>query len=230
MQYFDADFLGFFRELAANNKREWFKARKKRYEESVKQPFERLIEDLGQEMQRIEPGIDLRLPKELIFRIYKDSRFSKDKTPYKLHASAILSSKGRKAIDWPAYYLQFGPAGVWVGGGAYRLSPAQVLAVREAILDQRDSFEHLLVQPAFEQYYPAGLQGEKHKRIPKQFRALGEELPMIYQKQYYFMRTYEEEAEMDEILQSKELLSWLLEHFEAAMGINRFLREALAGE
>ncbi|MEL6943413.1 MAG: DUF2461 domain-containing protein, partial [Bacteroidota bacterium] len=105
MKHFTPDFLNFFKDLRANNEREWFHANKKRYEQSVKIPFQAFIADVIEHASIFDPNI-LITPKDAIFRIYKDTRFSKDKTPYKLHASAVVSRGGRKDLTSIGIYLE----------------------------------------------------------------------------------------------------------------------------
>ena len=92
--------LDFLKELSKNNNREWFHANKKRYEADLKKPFEAFIGQLIESFNRIDPSIEIQ-PKEAIFRIYRDTRFSKDKTPYKTHVGAIISKYGRKGKEYP---------------------------------------------------------------------------------------------------------------------------------
>ena len=95
MAYFDTDYLEFFKELAGNNHKEWFDIHRKRYEQSVKIPMQVFVKDLILALKRIDKEIQIE-PKDAIFRINRDIRFSKDKSPYKLQSSAIISKYGKK--------------------------------------------------------------------------------------------------------------------------------------
>src|SRR5690606_31023698 len=89
--YFDKDYLDFFKELAANNNRDWFHANKKRYENSVKKPFATFVTDtISKVKDEYDSKLDLEV-KNSVFRINRDIRFSNDKSPYKLHSAAIIS-------------------------------------------------------------------------------------------------------------------------------------------
>src|SRR5687767_11767844 len=90
MGYFDEETFSFLRELKRNNDRDWFKANKERYEESVKEPFLRFIDDVGPELRKVSRNLvaDPRPVGGSLFRIYRDVRFSKDKSPYKTHVGA----------------------------------------------------------------------------------------------------------------------------------------------
>ena len=100
MQYFTQDYLDFFTELHQNDHKEWFHSQKKRYEISVKAPFERFIGDLIDRTQEHDPALQITA-KECILRINRDIRFSKDKTPYNLHRRAFVSQGGRKDKSIP---------------------------------------------------------------------------------------------------------------------------------
>ena len=86
---FNEEYLDFFKELAQFNKKEWFDENRKRYEKSVKIPFKKFVTELIQEIQKIDPEVEIEA-KDAVFRINRDIRFSKDKTPYKIQMSAIL--------------------------------------------------------------------------------------------------------------------------------------------
>ena len=125
MAYFDADFIQFFKELEAKNNRDWFQANKKRYEARVKKPFASFVAELIDQLQPLDPRM-LITPKDAIFRIYRDVRFSPDKAPYKNHVSANLSPGGRKDMLRPCIYLQFNHQSAAVYSGLYRLQAKEV--------------------------------------------------------------------------------------------------------
>jgi uncharacterized protein (TIGR02453 family) len=97
MSFFTADYLAFFKELAANNHKEWFDANRKRYETSVKEPFKAFTQHLIDELAKKEPAFKELKASDCIFRINRDIRFSKDKTPYKTQCSAVISPNGKKS-------------------------------------------------------------------------------------------------------------------------------------
>ena len=115
MTDFSPDYLEFFKELAANNHKEWFDQNRKRYESVVRDPFKTFIGQLISEMSKSDPELDIEA-KDAIFRINRDIRFSKDKTPYKLYNSALISPSGRKDKNNPGIYLEFSPEKLGVYG------------------------------------------------------------------------------------------------------------------
>jgi uncharacterized protein (TIGR02453 family) len=136
MGYFDEQTFSFLRELKRNNDRAWFNANKERYEESVKEPFLRFIEDVGPELRKVSRNLvaDPRPVGGSLFRIYRDIRFSKDKSPYKTHVGAHFPlGKGMAA---PGYYLHLEPDECFVAGGMWMPEPPSLQKIRERIAER----------------------------------------------------------------------------------------------
>jgi uncharacterized protein (TIGR02453 family) len=136
MGYFDEETFSFLRELKRNNDREWFAANKQRYEESVKEPFLRFIEDVGPELRKVSRNLvaDPRPVGGSLFRIYRDVRFSKDKSPYKTHVGAHFPLG--KGMASPGYYLHLEPGECFVAGGMWMPEPAALQSIRERIAER----------------------------------------------------------------------------------------------
>jgi uncharacterized protein (TIGR02453 family) len=133
MRYFDAETFAFLRDLAKNNDRDWFAENRERYEESVKEPFLQFISDVGPELRKVSKALvaDPRPNGGSMFRIYRDVRFSKDKSPYKPYASAHFSMG--KGAHGPGYYLHLQPGQCFVAGGMWMPEPDVLQAIRERI-------------------------------------------------------------------------------------------------
>ena len=95
MPYFEKDFLEFFKELEKNNNKDWFDANRKRYEKVIKDPFKAFVQKMIDRMHELDSSVIIQ-PKDCIFRINRDIRFSKDKTPYKSNVSAVVGVGGKK--------------------------------------------------------------------------------------------------------------------------------------
>lgn len=219
--YFSGDFLEFFKELAANNHKDWFDANRKRYEVSVKDPFKQFIADLTTEVHKIDPSINIDA-KDAIFRINRDIRFSKDKSPYKLNRSAIISSAGRKDHSVPGFYIALGPDQTALGGGAYFLRPEQLHRLRLHILNTEKKLEKLLSNPSFVTHFEE-IKGEKNKRLPPEFRERADQQPLLYNKQFYFMA----EAPANWVTRD-DLMDNCLAYFSAAAPVHQYLVEAIS--
>jgi uncharacterized protein (TIGR02453 family) len=136
MGYFGDDTFAFLRELKRNNDREWFNANKDRYEESVKEPFLQFINDVGPALRKVSPNLvaDPRPTGGSMFRIHRDIRFSKDKSPYKTHVGAHFPLG--KGTGGPGYYLHLEPGECFVAGGMWMPEPAALQGIRERIAER----------------------------------------------------------------------------------------------
>lgn len=226
MQYFTEGFNNFFKGLAPNNNKDWFHENKKTYEKEVKKAFAKFLTDLIQTIkERYDPELDLEV-KNATFRINRDIRFSKDKTPYKLHVSAIISNGGRKNMQIPGMYLQFSVGELWLGGGMYRPGKENLQLIREHIARHPEKVRQLKEDKKFKEIYGA-IQGEQNKRIPKEFKEALTKEPLIANKQFYFMAQYEDD---ESILLQEDLMDWVLKHYEAGKAWNQFFIDAISVE
>ena len=220
MAYFTKEFQKFLRQLEKNNEREWFKANKKRYEDQLKKPFEAFVQVMIDRLQEKDPEVVIT-PKDAIFRIYRDTRFSKDKTPYKTHLSAVIAKGGRKDFSSPGMYLQFGAHDARYYSGAYAPSKDQLYKIREAIAANPKKFKSIISNKKFVENF-GEIQGEKNKRIPKEFREAAEKQPLIFNKGFYCYKILDEEV----ILQD-DLPNVLMDLYKIVRPLNNFLAEAM---
>lgn len=223
----NSDFLQFLYDLSQNNNRDWFEKNKKRYETTVKKPFEQTVAAVIERVQQMEPTYGPLLPKDCIFRIYRDTRFSQDKTPYKTHISAQFTPKHIKstndAISYPGYYFQVEFGSLWIGGGAYYLDKEPLRKVRTAISQDPDAFKSLLESADFKEKY-GDIRGEKNKVLPPEFKEAARSEPLIANKQLYFM------AEMDpEIALRSDFPDFVAAYFQAGKPLNEYFRKAILG-
>jgi len=137
MRYFDADALEFLGDLRRHNDRTWFNEHKERYERALREPFLEFIADAGPELRTISKNLvaDPRPSGGSLFRIHRDVRFSKDKSPYKTHAGAHFQLGG-KGAHGPGYYLHLEPAECFVAGGIWMPEPEVLQQIRQRIADK----------------------------------------------------------------------------------------------
>lgn len=135
-KYVTPELFVFFRELERNNDREWFAKNKSRYEESVRDPLLQLVSDFGPRLHKIHPSLvaDPRPVGGALFRIHRDVRFSKDKTPYKTHAGLRFPHEEGKDVHAPCYYLHLEPGNVFAGSGIWHPDGATLRRIRDAIV------------------------------------------------------------------------------------------------
>jgi uncharacterized protein (TIGR02453 family) len=168
--HFTADHYAFLRDLRDNNDRDWFKAHKKDYERQVKEPALAFIRDFAPRLEQLTPHLRA-IPKVAggsLFRIYRDTRFSKDKTPYKTHTGIHFNHEMCKDVHAPGFYLHLAPGEVFIGGGIWRPDSATLFKLREAIV------AHPARWAALKHDLSAGdggfgLTGDSLKRPPRDF-------------------------------------------------------------
>lgn len=220
MAYFTHDYLDFFKELAANNNKDWFDKNRKRYENEVREPFKLFVAELIGAIAKHDPELHLEA-KDAIFRINRDIRFSKDKTPYKLNNSAIISSEGRKNKNHPGIYIEFGPEKLAFYGGVYMPDTRQVKKIRTYFAQHEKELRAVLNEPGFKNTFGA-IQGEKSKRLPKEFKDAAVRQALIWNKQWYYFCHLPAETVFDD-----QLLEKLLDLERKASGMKSFLNKAL---
>ncbi len=220
MTNFTKDFTKFFEELERNNNREWFAQNKIRFENSVKNPFHSLVSDLILRMAENDPAL-MTNAKDSIFRIYRDVRFSKDKTPYKTNVSAMISARGKKDHSYPGLYLEIDKDGAKIYGGVYGAGKELLYNIRTFIANNLDEFKDCYSDENFRSTY-GEIIGDKNKIIPKEFKELIEKEPLILNKQFYYC------AGIDKaVLTNDNFLSKIIETYNAAARINSYLKEAV---
>lgn len=220
MSYFNKSFIDFFKGLAANNNTAWFAENKKTYETEVKEPFKRLVDEMIRRIQKHQPEVQIAAA-DAIFRINKDIRFSKEKIPYNTHVSANISSQGRKSKEEPGFYFQLSHDKIMMYGGAYMVEPATLQKIRSTIAKDPKAFAALYNDKNFKEKF-GGIQGEKNKKIPDEFKAVEEKEPLVANKQFF----YGAELKAKAILQD-DLPDVLMEYYKAGKKMNDYLKAAM---
>lgn len=216
------NYISFFKDLAANNNRDWFIANKKRYEKDVKQPFTALVQEVIEKMQIIDPEIKVE-PKECIFRINRDIRFSKDKTPYKLHMSAGVSRSGKKDNSSPGIYWQLGPEQLDIAGGVYEPDKELLNKIRGAIVADPKGIMNALNNKKFKETFGDIGGDDKYKILPKPYKELAPDLPVLYNKSFHYWATYSGAKHITQ----DNLAKFLVDHFKIAGKYNEWLKKAI---
>ncbi|MEQ9188253.1 MAG: DUF2461 domain-containing protein [Cryomorphaceae bacterium] len=220
MAWFTNEYNDFFKELEKNNNREWFTDNKKRFETHVKKPFESFITDMIIRMQSFDPECKIEA-KDAIFRIYRDVRFSNDKTPYKTRMSAVVSQGGRKDTSLEGIYLELGHNHVRMYGGVYQPDKEQLQRIRQEILYNQADFEKRINAKKFKDRF-GELRGEKNKRLPPEFVEIQDQQPLIANKQFYYF------TEMDpSLLTSDGLIDAFFEAYSDSRDVRDFLHTPL---
>jgi uncharacterized protein (TIGR02453 family) len=160
--------------------------------------------------------------KDAIFRINRDIRFSKDKSPYKLQMGAVIAPGGRKeGMGIPGMYLELSPAHFRFYSGVYMPEKEVLYNIRDYIMKHSKELDKLVSDKEFVSKF-GELRGEKNKVLPKEFKAAAEEQPFLFNKQFYFFA----ELPAETILRD-DFAEVIMEHFEASQPVRQFLTKAI---
>jgi len=164
---FPVEGIEFFRALTRHNNRDWFQPRKQIFEEKLKQPMCELVGAVNRAMLDFAHNY-VTDPEKAIYRIYRDTRFSKDKTPYKDHLAANFRWRGAGRHERAGYYFAISPKEVAIGGGLYMPDKDVLLALRQHIAENHARMRKILSAPKLRKLL-GELQGEQLTRGPKGF-------------------------------------------------------------
>ena len=169
---FTADLYRFLTELEINNNRQWFNANKDRYINDVRDPMSRFIMAMQEPLKGITAHVvaDPRPVGGSMFRIYRDTRFSKDKTPYKTHAAIHFRHKVGKDVHGPGLYFHMGPKDNGLGGGIWHPDSAALRKIRDRIAGHSGEWGRITQDQAFVEAF-GGIGGDQLKRMPRDFDA-----------------------------------------------------------
>ncbi len=159
--------IAFLRGLKRHNNRDWFNARKAQYEELVRAPMLDVVERLAVDFQKFAP--ELAAGPRSLFRIYRDTRFSTDKSPYKTQVSAVFPNKQLPKHGGAGLYMEVAPGWVWVGGGLYAPDTPMLHKVREHIASNLRRFRSIVESPAFRRKAGPLEGGQQLQRVPRGF-------------------------------------------------------------
>jgi uncharacterized protein (TIGR02453 family) len=212
--------LAFLRALKRNNDREWFRARKDDYERHVRAPMIELLGRLAGDLPRFAPEL-VSDPRVSLYRIYRDTRFSHDKTPLKTHVAAHFPSRQFPRGDGAGLYLEIAPKWVWVGGGLYMPSSSDLQAIRAYIADTHPKLHRTVRARAFTDAVGT-LGGERLTRVPRGY--LKDHPAADYLRHRQFLAGREFEADF---ATSDRFYPELLKVFRSVFPLVRFLNTPL---
>jgi uncharacterized protein (TIGR02453 family) len=218
---FPAAGISFLRDLKKHNDREWFTPRKPQFEEQVRRPMIELVAAIHRGMARFAPQY-VGEPEKCVYRIYRDTRFSKDKTPYKTYMSALLLRHGfDKNMGSAAYYFAISPENIEIAGGIYTPDRDVLLAVRQYIADHYKELRAILAKPKLRKLC-GELQGASVSRMPKGF-ACEHPAEDLIRRKYYLLDTKIE----PKLATTPKLAAELLARIEAMLPFVEFLNAPL---
>jgi uncharacterized protein (TIGR02453 family) len=214
--------LTFLRALTRHNDRDWFRARKVEYERTVRAPMAALVEQLDADFRDFAPEL-LASPRRSIFRIYRDTRFTEDKSPLKTTIAAVFPHRDLPKHASAALYLEVGPKRVLAAGGLYTPSPLQLRAVRQHVAANHSRLRTIVLAPGFVRA-TGGLQGNTLARMPRGFDADHAAAAFLRMKQFLIWKEWPASLAV-----SARFYASVLSVFRAGAPLVRFLNEPLVG-
>ncbi|MDA3930623.1 MAG: DUF2461 domain-containing protein [Prolixibacteraceae bacterium] len=213
------EIIGFLNKLEQNNTKEWFNENRAVYQ-STKEQFLHLSEILISEIRTFDSEIPAIDPKKCMFRIFRDVRFSKDKTPYKTNYGTFIARDGRKGGN-PGYYIHMQPGRSFLGGGIYMPDPAKLKAIRTEIYNYPTDFIDLLEASDFKANFQL-FNTNKLKTAPKGFPKDFEYIDLLRYKSYApFMNL------TDEQIRDPNLIDFVVGKFKILAAFNQYLNSAI---
>lgn len=214
--------IQFLSDLKQNNNRDWFLENKPRFEKAKKE-FEIFVDALILGIAKFDPSIGHHKAKDCIFRIYRDVRFSHDKSPYKTHFGAHVTAAAKKSEihSRAGYYIHIGPGESMLAGGAYLPQGPWLKAIRQEIAYNPDEFKAILNGKDFKHYF-GQMEGEKLKRAPKDYDPAHPEIELLKYKSYLATNTCS-----DALVTSADFATHAIEVFKALHPFDAFLNRAM---
>ena len=219
---FEKSSIAFLEQLAANNNREWFRENKTRYEEQVLDVALRFIQSMQDPLAQLAPHFTA-IPQRMggsLMRVYRDTRFSKNKLPYKTNIGIQFRHERAKDVHSPGYYVHVDPEQVFVGVGMWRPESDALLAIRQRIATRPSEWKSVLRDPAFRRHFELG--GESLSRAPRGFDKDHELIEDIRRKSYIAVRNLDADDSLGPEFQRKVEAT-----FAAATPFMKFLCRAV---
>jgi uncharacterized protein (TIGR02453 family) len=212
--------VSFLRSLKRHNDREWFRARREQYDTHVRGPMIAVVEQLAQDFRTFAPEL-IASPKQSMFRVYRDTRFSSNKKPLKTHAAAVFRTRDLPKPQGAGLYFEIAPGWVWIGGGMWRPEPPELVRIRAHIADTWPEIRSITRAASFRRRFEE-LSGDAMTRVPRGYRA--DHPAALYLKHRQFYGGAEFPAAL---AHSREFYPTLVATFKALMPLVRFLNEPL---
>ncbi|MCX6283899.1 MAG: DUF2461 domain-containing protein [Bacteroidetes bacterium] len=218
----DPTIIDFLNLLKENNNRDWFHANKKMYD-IAKLEMEAFVDNLIPQVAAFEPSVKYVTAKECMFRIFRDVRFSKDKSPYKTNMGAWITRGGRKSPG-PGYYLHIQPGESMLAGGVYMPEPDQLKKIRQEIYYNAEEFKAILGNRNSKKYFDSLSDWDKQKLAPRDFPKDFPDIDLLKYRHYTVAYMLS-----DKQVISKDFSKLVVKVFGLMRPLNVFLERALNG-
>jgi len=215
--------LPFLDDLRKNNDREWFQKNKSRYEEGKKE-FETFLNLVIPAVAKLDPSVKFLEAKECIFRIYRDVRFSKDKSPYKTNFGAFMAKGGHKSHG-PGYYIHLQPGGEsFLAGGIYMPEPEVMKKIRQEIYYNVEELKSILTEKSFKKFFDGIDDWDKQKLAPREFPKDFPDIDLLKNRSFTVSHLLK-----DEMISSQKFFDYIMTVFKALQPYDAFLKRAVEG-
>jgi len=209
----------FLKELKNNNSKEWFDVNRSRYKD-LRKNFMDFVSYLILELSVLDPSVQNIEPKDCVFRINRDIRFSNDKSPYKSNMGAFITPGGKKS-GLPGYYLHLEPGSCFAAGGIYMPPPAELKSIRSVIFDSPEEYRKIIEAKNFKKLF-GEVAGDKLKTAPKGFPKEDSNIDLIKLKSYTVSHKIDEK-----ILSEKNAYPELMKIYAGMKDFNLFLKSGM---
>jgi uncharacterized protein (TIGR02453 family) len=211
--------LSFLRDLGKNNNRDWFQANRVRYDEARAEILE-FVETLVSEIGLFDPDLGPVNPKGTLFRINRDIRFSRDKSPYKTNFGAFIAREGKKS-GYAGYYFHVDPTGSFMAGGIYQPEPEVLKKVRQEVYENPEEFMEIITEKSFRGYF-GELYDDRLKTAPKGYPKDFKYIDLLRYKSYMVSRDLG-----DSLMSGGDLLGETVRGMRMMHPLVRFINYAL---
>jgi len=212
--------IDFLSELKENNYKEWFHENKPRYQK-LKKEFEEFIAHTIADIAQFDDSVKHMEPKKCIFRINRDIRFSKDKSPYKTNFGGFITPGGRNG-GYAGYYIHIEPGNCFLAGGIYMPPSDRLKAVRTEIYENTDEFKKIIQDKNFKKHFKEITSEDQLKTAPKGFPKDFEDIDLLKNKHYTVMKPIDES-----LISSADFSNEVKETFKSLYPFNKFINEGI---
>jgi uncharacterized protein (TIGR02453 family) len=223
---FPKEFITFFENLKQNNSKDWFEKHRKDYEELVLHPAREFVEEMGKKLRRIAPAVHA-IPKinQSLFKINRDVRFSKDKSPYKTTMGIWFWEGSRKRMECSGFYFHLEDKRLLIGTGIYMFPKELIASYRQAVVDKRLGPKlKRAVKNIVDKGYSVG--GKHYKKVPRGFDADLANAEFLLYNGLHAMA----EAEIPDEFYSDALISYTFTHYKNMLPLHQWLKKATGKE
>jgi uncharacterized protein (TIGR02453 family) len=222
--YITSQVFNFLKELKENNDKIWFQENKKRYEKHVREPLIKFISDFAFRLAQISQHYvaDPRKVGGSMFRIHRDIRFSKDKSPYKTHAGIQFRHESGKDVHAPGFYLHLEPGNVFTAAGIWQPDPATLKKIRDAIVENPERWQRIFTDKKSSTIYK--LEGEQLKKAPRGYDPEHPLIEDLKRKDFYVFTSFSEKEAcatdfIDRYATACQIASPFMEFLTTAIGL-----------